>query len=54
MKKQFAFVLTIVLCLVLGGCSQEVSLSIPFEAADVERVEVLGSGYPARKMVFLD
>ena len=40
MKKQFAFVLTIVLCLVLGGCSQEVSLSIPFEAADVEHMEM--------------
>ena len=40
MKKQFAFVLAMVLCLVLGGCSQEVSLSIPFEAADVKRVEM--------------
>ena len=40
MKKQFTFVLTMVLCLVLGGCSQEISLSIPFEVADVERVEM--------------
>ena len=40
MKKQFAFVLTMVLCLVLGGCSQEESLSLPFEDADVERVEM--------------
>ena len=40
MKKQFAFVLAIVLCLILGGCNQEVSLSFPFEAADVERVEM--------------
>ena len=40
MKKQFAFVLAIVLCLVLGGCSQEESLSLPFEDADVERVEM--------------
>ncbi|HIQ67026.1 MAG TPA: hypothetical protein IAB74_00760 [Candidatus Faecousia excrementigallinarum] len=40
MKKQFAFVLAIVLCLILGGCSQEVSLSLPFEAADVEHVEM--------------
>lgn len=40
MKKQFAFVLAIVLCLILGGCSQEVSLSFPFEADAVERVEM--------------
>lgn len=40
MKKQFAFVLSIVLCLILGGCSQEESLSLPFEDADVERVEM--------------
>ena len=40
MKKQFTFVLTMVLCLVLGGCSQEESLSLPFEDADVERVEM--------------
>lgn len=40
MKKQFAFVLAIVLCLILSGCSQEVSLSFPFEDADVERIEM--------------
>ena len=40
MKKQFAFVLSIALCLILGGCSQEVSLSFPFEAADVGGVEM--------------
>lgn len=40
MKKQFAFVLAIVLCLILSSCSQEVSLSLPFEAADVEYVEM--------------
>ena len=40
MKKQFAFVLAIVLCLILGGCSQEVSLSFPFEDADVVRIEM--------------
>ena len=40
MKKQFAFVLAIVLCLILGGCSQEVSLSFSFEADAVERVEM--------------
>ena len=40
MKKQFAFVLSIVLCLILSGCSQEVSLSFPFEDADVERIEM--------------
>ena len=40
MKKQFAFVLAIVLCLILGGCSQEVSLSFSFEATAVERVEM--------------
>lgn len=40
MKKQFAFVLAVVLCLIVGGCNQEVSLSFPFEAADVERVEM--------------
>ena len=40
MKKQFAFVLAIVLCLILSSCSQEVSLSFPFEAADVEHVEM--------------
>ena len=40
MKKQFAFVLAMVLCLILGGCSQEVSLSFPFEADAVERVEM--------------
>lgn len=40
MKKQFAFVLAMVLCLILSGCSQEVSLSFPFEDADVERIEM--------------
>ncbi len=40
MKKQFACVLAIVLCLILSGCSQEVSLSFPFEVADVERIEM--------------
>ena len=40
MKKQFTFVLAIVLCLILSGCSEEVSLSFPFEDADVERIEM--------------
>lgn len=40
MKKQFAFVLAMVLCLILGGCSQEESLSFPFEDTDAERIEM--------------